>query len=416
MKISSAKKSFFAGIIGNICEHYDHALFGLLAPFIAPLFFPETSPISALILTYGMMILGIISKPIGALFFGSLGDRFGRKKALVLSLMGMAFVTCLMGSLPTYQVAGPIAPCLLALCRFFQSFFSSGETTGGAIFVLEHAEEKEKSFLSSLYDCSSILGIFLASGVVTIFCFQKEAFAAFWRIPFFLGGLCAVSGLVVRSLTEEPFKEFSKISLKDHFQSVWENRLLILPILCAAGFSYSIYTHIFTLMNGFLPFVSNISKQEACATNTLLLFVDFLLLPFFGLMAKKWTKEWLMRSSAFFVLVLAIPLFSLLEDATIHSAIFVRMGLVTLGVAFAAAYHHWAQEQVPREMRYTVVATGTALGSQLIGLPSATISLWMYQKTNLVIAPAFYLMFTAALALLPIYGRTRKTDSVKESE
>lgn len=359
-----------------------------------------------------MMILGILSKPIGALVFGSIGDRYGRKKALSLTLIGMAAITFLMGCLPTYRAIGPLAPCFLALCRFCQSFFAAGETTGAAIFVLEHAEETEKSFLSSLYDCSSILGIFLASAVVTFFSFQKEAFDAFWRIPFFIGGICAVSGLVIRIFAQEPYRDSQKIPIKIHLQNVWEHRMLLLPIMCVAGFSYSVYTHIFTLMNGFLPFVSQISKQQASATNTFLLLIDLLLLPAFGLLARRWTKERLMRTSAFLVFVLAIPLFSLLRDASLQGAVFVRMTLVMLGVAYAAAYHHWAQEQVPREMRYTVVAMGTALGSQLIGLPSATVSLWLYQKTNLVIAPAFYLMLTAALALLPIYGRARRADSV----
>lgn len=392
-------------MIGNIFEHYDNALFGLLAPFIAPLFFPEASPISALILTYGLMILGILSKPIGALVFGSIGDRYGRKRALFITLMGMAIVTCLMGCLPTYKTVGPLAPILLALTRFCQSFFSAGETAGGAIFVLEHAEEKEKSFLSSLYDCSSILGLFLASFVVTVMSFKN---ADFWRIPFFLGGVCGICGLVIRLFTEESYTVRKKISVKEHMGMLWGNRRLIVPILLASGFSYTIYTSIFTLMNGFLPFVSNISRQQASASNTILLLLDLCLLPVFGLLAKKITKERLMMLSAFLIFVLAIPLFSLLQDASLQSAIFVRICLVTIGVAFSAAYHHWAQEQVPQEMRFSLVAMGTALGSQLIGVPSAAISLVLYKQTGLVIAPAFYLMGAATLALLPLLFTGKK--------
>ncbi len=406
-----AKRNFFAGIIGNVFEHYDNALFGLLAPFIAPLFFPNSSPLSALILTYGLFTLGIVSKPIGALVFGYIGDRFGRKRALYLTLMGMAIITCMMGCLPTYETVGILAPILLALCRFLQSFFSAGETTGGAIFVLEQAEEGSRSFLSSLYDSSSILGIFLASGVVTFFSFQKDVFEAFWRIPFFMGSLCGVCGIGLRLFTKETHEQKVQISLREHFQQVWEHRSLIVLIALVAGFSYSIYTHIFTLMNGFLPFVSTITKQEACAVNTVLLLLDLLLLPLFGLVAKKWTKERLMGGSAVLMILLALPLFLLLQEASMQSTIFVRIVLVTIGVAFAASYHHWSQERVPKHLRYTVVATATAIGSQVIGLPSATISLWLYQKTNWVGSPAIYLVLTAGLALFAISGLAIKKGS-----
>src|SRR5580692_11516409 len=127
------------GIIGNIFEHYDNALFGLLAPFIASQFFETSDPITALILTYGILPLGIVFRPIGSLFFGWIGDRYGRRQALCLSLTGMAIATISMGCLPTYATAGIVAPCLLALCRILQNFFASGENVGGAIFLLEHA-------------------------------------------------------------------------------------------------------------------------------------------------------------------------------------------------------------------------------------------------------------------------------------
>src|SRR5579872_7035410 len=128
----------FAGMIGNLLEHYDRALFGLLAPFIAPLFFEGKDPLTALILTYGMLPLGILSRPLGSLFFGWIGDRFGRREALFYSLLGMAFTTIGIGFLPIYAQIGALAPLLLAFGRLLQNFFDAGETAGGAIAVLEN--------------------------------------------------------------------------------------------------------------------------------------------------------------------------------------------------------------------------------------------------------------------------------------
>lgn len=404
------RRHFLGSIVGNVLEHYDNALFGLLAPFIAPLFFPNSSPLSALILTYGMLAIGIFSKPIGALVFGYIGDRYGRKRVLAITLIGMAIVTTCIGCLPTYATVGPLAPVLLALGRLLQAFFSAGETTGGALYLLEGSEEGKKSFLSSLYDCSSILGIFMASLVVTIFCFGQDAFVHFWRVPFFLGSLCGIMGLLIRKWDEEE-EQRAPSTIRSHFRAVWQYRKSVVPIVLVSGFSYAVYTFSVTLLNGFLPLVSDISKQEASTLNTFLLLIDFLLLPFFGFVAAKWGKEKLMRASSFIAIIVCVPLFMQLQSASIVTALFVRLAFVTIGVAFAAAYHHWSQERVPPSVRFTVVATATALGAQLIGKPSVVISLWLYQKTGWVAAPGLYLMVTAALALGAV--GFRKTAAVQ---
>lgn len=156
-------KNFLAGIIGNICHSYNEALFALLAPFICTIFFPNTNATYALMLTYAILPLGLLSRPLVATLFGFIGDKFGRKKSILLSLLGMSFATTAMGCIPSFTKAGIIAPILLSASKTLQSFFAAGEITGGAIFVLEHFSEKRRSFLSSLYDASSIFGILLAS-------------------------------------------------------------------------------------------------------------------------------------------------------------------------------------------------------------------------------------------------------------
>src|SRR5260221_48414 len=106
-----------AGMMGHLLEHYDRALFGLLAPFIAPLFFEASDPITALILAYGMIPLGYLIRPLGAWFFGWIGDSIGRKEALFCSLLGMAIVTLAIGCLPAYKEVGGFSALLLAICR-----------------------------------------------------------------------------------------------------------------------------------------------------------------------------------------------------------------------------------------------------------------------------------------------------------
>lgn len=407
------KRNFFAGVVGNFLEHYDSALYGLLGPFLAPHFFPKAEPISALILTYSVGLFGLISKPLGAVFFGYLGDRNGRKYALSITLIGMALVTTAMGLLPTYTTVGGLAPILLTLCRFSQSFFSAGERAGGAILALESSKGKEKSLLSSFYDSSSMLGIFLAAAVVGFFCNRGEQF---WRIPFFLGSVCGLFGIWIRFFSEDSHQPQPMVSLKSHFKNVWLYRSHILRVALAAGFSYCTYSFSFTFLNGYLPFVTDITKEAAIRSNTPLLVFDFALLPLFGYFAMRIKKERLMQTAALLTALLAVPLYSMLSGASASLAIFVRMAIVTLGVAFAAPYHHWAQEQIPSEVRYTVTAVAKAMGSKLIGLPAAIVSLALYERTKWAGAPGLYLMGAALFAFASIrITSARRGDSVPGS-
>src|SRR5579872_3210875 len=163
------RRPFFAGLIGNILEHYDTALFGLLAPFIAPLFFHTQDPFTALILTYAMIPLGMLARPLGSFSFGLISDRFGRRQALCWSLTGMAIATTSIGFLPT---SSEIAPLLLALMRLLQSFFAAGESAGGAIYVLENTRVPKRSFMSSVFDASTVGGILIAAALVTFLSMQ----------------------------------------------------------------------------------------------------------------------------------------------------------------------------------------------------------------------------------------------------
>ncbi len=396
-------RSRFVGILGNLLEHYDASLFGLLAPFLAPLFFPDQTPLNSLVLTYGILCLGIIAKPLGSLYFGWMGDQMGRRKALYFSLMGVAVMTVAIGCLPTHQSAGNLAPILLTLCRLLQNFFAAGETAGGAIFVLEQTQVNKRSFMSSLYDASSIAGILIGSFLVTRMSFHGMIEEG-WRYLFWAGGIVAAVGVLIRMRKVSDVPTQKRPVLKE----LYAQRKALLRVVCASGFSYAVYGLAFTLMNGFVPLVTTFSKAEVMELNTFLLACDMLLLPFFGWVAEKIGKEKLMLMGAGSALLGALPIFYCLSLSSFSMILMARFFLVVSGVAFAAPYHAWAIEKVAREQRYKVLSLGNSLGSQLIGFPTAFISLWLYQKTGWIIAPGLYLVFVSCLALYAIReGRLR---------
>lgn len=401
------------GIIGNILEHYDNALFALLAPFISPLFFNNHDPLTALILTFGMLPLGFLTRPLGSLFFGWVGDHFGRKHALFCSLLGMTVVTIGMGCLPIYSQVGAKAPLLLALGRMLQNFCAAGESIGGAIFVLEHTSTIKRSFVSSLYDASSIGGILIASILVTYFSSQgfiKEG----WRILFWIGGLTAILGVFLR-LKSQDGSEFI-ISLKEKRKSLFkilnENKRPFISIILASGFSYTTYSLAFTLMNGFVPLVTSLSSTESMGINTFLLVIDMLLLPFFGYLANKLGKEKVMLAGAFCSVIGAIPLFYFLNNSSLITVVIIRALIMTSGVAFSAPYHAWTLEKIEPQYRYTILSLGFALGTQIIGAPASAICLWLYQKMGWALAPSFYLLTTGVLATFAVLQLIQKKEPI----
>jgi MFS transporter, MHS family, proline/betaine transporter len=396
------ERSFIAGMIGNILEHYDTALFGLLAPFIAAQFFHDQDPFTALILTYAMIPLGMLSRPLGALSFGWISDRFGRAKALSWSLSGMAAATIGIGFLPT---SCAISPLLLAIMRMIQSFFAAGESSGGAIYILENTNVPKQSLISSLFDASTVGGILLASALVTFFSMQGWVEAG-WRYLFWAGGATAIMGIFIRMKTKEGE---TPSSVPFQLKEIFQYKEAFLAIVLASGFGYTTYSLAFTLMNGYIPLVTSLSQGNVMKINTALLVLDFFLLPLFGFFAQKFGKERVMFLGALALTIGATPLFSILgPTSSLWVVTGIRMFIVIGGVAFAAPYHAWALEQVPPRCRSTILCLGYTIGTQVIGTPTAAICLWAYKITGWIAAPSLYLLLTAIGALISLRMTEKK--------
>lgn len=411
------KKSFLSAFLGNLFEHYDAALFGLLSPFLAPLIFPQEDPLSALIMTYAMIPMGMLARPFGALFFGYIGDHKGRGYSLFITLLGMGLVSLGMGLCPTYVQGGIIAPILFCLGRILQNFFAAGESMGGAIFLLDQAPEKKHDLFSSLFCSSSVGGILLASAGVS-YLSQLNIVPMAWRVLYFFGALTALFGCLIRRQSVQDFT--ASIEQRSFYQSFlnWRKQLYLhrqylLPIVIVSGFGYANASISLVLLNGFIPLISSITKGQMLHLNTVLLILDFCALPLFGFLSSKISREKMMLGACFCVLFGAIPAFLLLEHATLLSVISVRVCFVLIGVAFFAPFHAWAQQLVPEKSRYAMISFGYALGSQLLGGPTAAISLWFFKKTGAAASIAYYWVFLALMSsVVLVISLKRKKESL----
>lgn len=399
----SRSKNIIAGMVGNVLEHYDRALFGFIAPLIAPLFFASSDSVTALILTYMMLALGTLARPLGALLFGYLGDRIGRKPVLLISITGMAITTVAVGCTPTYAYIGGLAAFLLGIARALQHFFASGESTSAAVFVLEHAPAEQRPLVSGIFASSSILGTLIASGQAAIFSYWG-ILDTHWRYCLWFGGVIGLIAFAWRSkLTESKEFENAPKSSFVPLSVLRQHKRALIAITLAAGFSCSTYVMAITFMNGFLLIVSPMSHTQLMGVCTGLLVMDGLLLPVFGYLSKKFTVEVVMFWAAAIASVVALPLFYSLSSASLAGVIFVQVVIIVLGVAFAAPFRLWAQQLLPTTHRCTIIGLGCALGHMLIEAPAAVVSLWLYQQTGWTAAPGIYLAVTSLMAAGAVY-------------
>ena len=239
-----------ASFIGTTIEFYDFFIFGTAAALVFPtLFFPGESPLLGALLSFATFGVGFLARPLGGIVFGHYGDRIGRKKMLVISLVGMGSATFLMGLLPGYAAIGILAPILLALLRLVQGFCVGGEWGGATLMAVEHAPIGKRGFYGAFTQMGSPGGVALATLVfLAVAQLPDEQFLTWgWRIPFLFSAVLVAVGLFIRiSVTESPefvqvkvHDEQVKLPVKVAFQKYWRQILLVAGIFISQGiFAY----------------------------------------------------------------------------------------------------------------------------------------------------------------------------------
>jgi MHS family shikimate/dehydroshikimate transporter-like MFS transporter len=219
---SRARKAALGSFVGAVVDWYDFLLYGIVAAIIFNHeFFPQISPAMGTLAAFGTFGVGFLFRPLGGFVFGHYGDRLGRKRMLVLTVMMMGLSTALIGFLPTFATIGWWAPALLVLLRAIQGFAVGGEWGGAALMAVESAPEKKKAFYSSGVQVGYGVGLILATGIVSILSqtMDNDTFKAWgWRIPFVFSVVLVLIGLWVRSSMEES-KEFVEKVEKTHHRA-----------------------------------------------------------------------------------------------------------------------------------------------------------------------------------------------------
>jgi len=211
----SRRRAVIASYLGTTLEYYDFLLYGVAAALVFPhIFFVSMDPMLGTMSAFATLAAGYFARPLGAVVFGHYGDRLGRKKILMITLMMMGGASVLIGLLPSYQQIGVMAPILLVVLRLVQGFAIGGEWGGATLMSMEHAKPKGRGLAVSIVASGGPSGALLGTMVMMGFSkLPNEDFLAWgWRVPFLLSALLLVLGIVIRmKLDETPeFEEARK--------------------------------------------------------------------------------------------------------------------------------------------------------------------------------------------------------------
>lgn len=218
-KSKTVRKVATASFFCNFIEWFDYATYSYFAVVIAHVFFPNDDPALALIQTFAVFALSFLLRPIGAIFWGNMGDKKGRKWSLTVSVFMMAGATFCIGLLPGYAALGICAPALLLLLRMIQGFSASGEYAGAATFLAEYAPTDKRGMYCSIVPASTAIGLLVGSAFATVmYTIMPEAAVNEWgwRIPFVLAGPLGIGAYFVNiQLEDSPTYQAMQRALKD---------------------------------------------------------------------------------------------------------------------------------------------------------------------------------------------------------
>jgi len=396
------KKNFiFPSIIGNALEYYDFTIFAVFSAQIGALFFPKQDEFSSILSSLAVFAVGFLMRPLGAILFGHIGDKSGRKKALTLSIACMAIPTFLIGIIPGYEVLGIWAPVLLVLLRLIQGLSIGGEGAGSAIFILEHNQNLKPGVLGGIITASNFIGAFLA----TLLGFGISKFSAFtygWRYAFILGGLLGLVGFYLRIRTKETpvFNDLiqkEKIVKQPLLKALKINKREMILSGCLGGlagaFAYMILAYLNLLFSKILGFSASLSLIYAAVGIGSFIFF----LPLLGLWSDKVGHLRSIIQGCMLNIILLAPLYMMIS---FDNQILLILSVITIGAlgAWVCAPAYPVMLAIfPPEQRYSGIAFSFNMGIAIFGGTSPIISGYLTKITSLIYAPSFYLIAISIL-------------------
>ncbi|PWS32397.1 MFS transporter [Pedobacter paludis] len=376
-------KSIFGGSVGNLVEWYDWYTYSAFALYFSPAFFPNSNPTAQLLDTAGIFAVGFLMRPIGGWLFGSIADKFGRKKSMTLSVLIMAIGSLIIGLTPGYNQIRIAAPILLIFARLVQGLSTGGEYGTSATYLSEMATKKHRGFYSSFQYVTLIGGQLLALGIQLILqnwlLTPAELHDWGWRIPFFIGAILSFIALYLRRHIDETsaFKSKTSEDKKGGIAVLLKYPKEVFTVVgLTLGGTIAFYTFN-TYMQKFLVNTVHLSKETSTTLSFISLLVFAIMQPLFGLLSDKIGRKPLLIGFGILGSICTYPILTGLAGETDTTMIFLLMIAALIIVSGYTSINAVVKAELfPAEIRALGVGLPYALTVAIFGGTAEYFALW----------------------------------------
>ncbi|KAA0099490.1 MFS transporter [Mycolicibacterium sp. P1-18] len=395
-----------AGGLGTLIEYYDYALYGYVSAIIAPLFFPNQDPVAALLSVLALFALSYVIRPLGGIYFGWVGDRFGRKRALLVTIIGIGIASTTIGLLPTYATVGVLAPILLFVVRIAQGFFAGGEVGGAATVIAEAAPNGRKSRYAAFVPMGTNGGFAIASaaiGVVSGLLAADQLSSWGWRIPFLLAAPLTVICYFARRTLPDIDRNVKKASHGFPLLSALKSYPGPLAQATALGIGVQGAAYIGSTFIA-IYLVTNLDYPKAPVywiTAGVTIFA-VALMPFTGRLADRIGPIKVAVIGLVGYTVVTYPALLLMDLGSLG---FAGLGyaLIMVNMAFLQVASYTITPQLfDDEVRYTGTALATNISVVIAGGTAPYIATWLVSRTDNLRSPYFFVALTSLIGLVAI--------------
>ncbi|GAA2180216.1 MFS transporter [Leucobacter tardus] len=422
----SLRKSVVAGSIGVLVHWFDWAVYAYMAATIAVIFFPESDRTAGLLATFAVFAVSFLVRPIGAIIFGRLGDRLGRKQTLSIVILAMAVSTLVLGLLPGYATIGILAPILLIATRVVQGLAAGGEFGSAAAFLGEFSPAKRRGFGVSWLEFGSLLGFLLASFAVFLLnqAFTPEQITdGAWRIPFLITVPLGFIGLYIRRKIEDTpeFEALQKLETVSHApvkEVFTRNRRQFIQTCGMEIFMNVTFYVVLVYLLTYQETTVGFDPSRAALLSTLASALGLIIVPLAGIASDRVGRKPVLYTAAIALTVLSIPLFLLMQMGTGWSAFVSTLGLALILAIILGTHAVTVVELFPTRTRQTGLSIAYAVTAALFAGTAPYLLTWLIDRTGDELVPGYFLAVVGVIGIVTVVSipETRGVRLIKEQD